>query len=70
MLFFMHSENIDDQRRCLELYLTHGPEANIVFARKHLDVIARFGRFPSQNKALGRESTSEEEAFMQVGGGW
>lgn len=67
----MHSENVEDQRRCLELYLTHGPEFSIPFARDHLDVIYRFGRFPNRNKALKRQSTPEEKEFLSVGGvGW
>ncbi|MCB1669262.1 MAG: DUF924 family protein [Porticoccaceae bacterium] len=35
------------------------------FAQRHYDVIARFGRYPHRNKALGRESTPEEMAFME-----
>lgn len=68
---FMHSEHVEDQRRCLDLYLTHGPEFSIPFARDHLDVICRFGRFPNRNEALERKSTPEEEEFLSVGGiGW
>lgn len=33
-------------------------------AIRHRDVIQRFGRFPHRNAMLGRESTSEELAFM------
>ncbi len=33
-------------------------------ARKHRDTIARFGRFPQRNAALGRASTPEEIAFL------
>lgn len=34
------------------------------FARKHRDIIERFGRFPHRNAALGRESTDEERAWL------
>ena len=34
------------------------------YARRHRDVIARFGRFPHRNEMLGRESTPEEAAFL------
>jgi uncharacterized protein (DUF924 family) len=34
------------------------------FARQHREVIARFGRFPTRNQALGRASTPEEEAHV------
>ena len=35
------------------------------FSRKHLDVIARFGRFPHRNAVLGRESTPEEKEYLE-----
>jgi len=38
------------------------------FALQHRDVIARFGRFPTRNKALGRTSTPEEEAHVREAG--
>jgi uncharacterized protein (DUF924 family) len=34
------------------------------FARKHLDVIARFGRFPHRNATLGRSTTEEEQEYL------
>ena len=36
-------------------------------ARGHLDVIARFGRFPHRNPALGRASTPAEIAYLEKG---
>ena len=38
---------------------------SVEMAQKHMDVIAEFGRFPARNKALGRESTTEEIAFLK-----
>ncbi|HEX6765107.1 MAG TPA: DUF924 family protein, partial [Polyangiaceae bacterium] len=38
---------------------------SVDFARKHLDVIARFGRFPHRNAVLGRESTPEEQEYLE-----
>ena len=68
---FMHSENLADQRRCVELFSTHGPNFILSFAQDHLDVIARFGRFPGRNQALSRQSTPQEEAFLALGvGNW
>jgi uncharacterized protein (DUF924 family) len=64
----MHSENLGDQRRCVDLFATHGPGQNLPFARLHHDIIARFGRFPHRNAALGRKNTAEEEAFLQLPG--
>ncbi len=39
-----------------------------MWARKHADVIFRFGRFPHRNAILGRASTPEEEAFLREPG--
>jgi len=40
----------------------------VVWAQKHLDIVARFGRFPHRNAALGRASTAEEAAFLLTPG--
>ena len=61
---FMHSEDLADQERSVELYETFGPEGNVKWARHHRDIVARFGRFPHRNAILGRESTEEEEAWL------
>ena len=51
---FMHSENLDDQDRSLLLFTALGDDYQLGFARKHRDVIARFGRFPHRNAIVGR----------------
>jgi uncharacterized protein (DUF924 family) len=38
---------------------------SVDWARKHLDVIVRFGRFPHRNAALGRESTPDELQYLE-----
>lgn len=41
------------------------------YARRHRDVIARFGRFPHRNAVLGRTSTPEETIYLaQPGSGF
>ena len=41
------------------------------FARRHRDVIQRFGRFPHRNAILGRPSSADELAFLaQPGSGF
>jgi uncharacterized protein (DUF924 family) len=41
------------------------------YALRHREVIARFGRFPHRNAALGRPSTTEETVFLsQPGSGF
>ena len=63
---FMHSERMADQHRSVELIAGRlGTAAmNYPFALSHRDEIARFGRFPHRNKALGRRSTAAERDFL------
>lgn len=67
---FEHSEDIADQRESLRLM---GQLADPVFAdyaKKHFDVIDRFGRFPHRNAVLGRATRPEEEAAVEEGKNW
>jgi uncharacterized protein (DUF924 family) len=67
----MHSECLADQDRCIRLILLNMPETgalNLEHARKHRDVIRRFGRFPSRNAALGRDDGEAEIAYREAGG--
>jgi uncharacterized protein (DUF924 family) len=66
---FHHSENIDDQRRSRVLFeaLPRNPDRGASLRRyglPYFEVIERFGRFPHRNAILGRESTTEEIAFL------
>lgn len=63
-----HAEDLDAQRRCVALFQTMGLHDMAYWAQVHLDIIARFGRFPHCNKVLGRTSTVEEKAFLAAGG--
>jgi uncharacterized protein (DUF924 family) len=65
---FMHSERLADQERCLDLCHAAGDEDSYRFSLVHLDVIARFGRFPHRNATLGRTTTPQEQAFLDAGG--
>ena len=65
---FQHSEDLDDQRQSLLLFTALGDPEQLAFARRHHDVIERFGRFPHRNRALGRETTAEEKAFLEADG--
>lgn len=40
-------------------------ESSLGFAVRHRDVLARFGRFPSRNVILGRQSKAEELEFLK-----
>jgi uncharacterized protein (DUF924 family) len=61
---FMHSEVLADQQLALQLFAQPGLEDNLRFARHHHDIIEKFGRFPHRNKALGRESSESEIAYL------
>jgi len=65
---FMHSEELPDQLRCVELFRKSGNTYNLKFAEDHADIVRRFGRFPHRNPVLGRETTPEEQAFLDGGG--
>ncbi len=60
----MHSEDLALQDRSLPLFERYTDARTADFARRHRDVIARFGRFPHRNAALGRPSSAGEEAFL------
>jgi uncharacterized protein (DUF924 family) len=61
---FEHSESLEDQKESVALFEGLGHAGYLHFARKHCDIIARFGRFPHRNAVLGRTSTPEEAAFL------
>jgi uncharacterized protein (DUF924 family) len=66
-----HSENLCNQDRCVRLTHERMPNTGaeyLAHARAHREVIRRFGRFPSRNKALSRQTTAAEEAFLSNGG--
>lgn len=65
---FEHAEDIDAQHRGVALFGIMGLHEMVHYAQMHLDIIARFGRFPHRNPVLGRRSTLEETAFLQAGG--
>ncbi|MEO6012624.1 MAG: DUF924 family protein [Devosia sp.] len=61
---FMHAESAAVQDESMRLYKALGGDDLLKFAQGHADCIARFGRFPKRNAALGRTSTTEEEKYM------
>ncbi|MGQ3039602.1 MAG: DUF924 family protein [Brevundimonas sp.] len=66
LLPFEHSEKLEDQDRYLELVGEDGELRK--WGHIHRDIIVRFGRFPHRNASLGRETTVEEQAFLDEGG--
>ena len=73
-----HSEAIDDQTRAVELYETltaqsldpylESAKNSLDYAKRHCNIIRRFGRFPHRNAILGRDSTEAEIEFLAIGG--
>ena len=69
-----HAEDIELQRLCVRCFdgLAHTVatgrrkdyEGFLDYARRHLEIIERFGRFPHRNKVLGRRSTPAEIRFL------
>ena len=67
---YEHSEDLALQDHCIELISTRLPDEVelLLHAKAHRLIINDFGRFPYRNSALGRDSTSLEEVFLQKGG--
>ena len=66
---FEHSEALSMQNESVRLFVrlvAEAPEFEdmLAYARRHRDVIERFGRFPHRNAVLGRRSTDEELAYL------
>jgi uncharacterized protein (DUF924 family) len=69
---FEHSEDPADQALSIALHEAMGRETGEADAAKwaiiHAEIIEKFGRFPHRNAALGRETTPQEQAFLDEGG--
>jgi uncharacterized protein (DUF924 family) len=75
---YQHVEDLELQREGVALYervARSAPpewrpllENTLAFARRHLAVVERFGRFPHRNAALGRVTTSAERTYLSEGG--
>ena len=65
----MHSEDEEDQKACVRLAKQRtGNELLQDFARQHLRIVERYGRFPHRNALLRRDSTAEEIEFLKQEG--
>lgn len=69
---YEHSESLAEQDAGIALFeglpKDNGDAESLNWALLHRDIIARFGRFPHRNAALGRTTTQEEQAFLDEGG--
>jgi uncharacterized protein (DUF924 family) len=78
----MHSEYLEDHHKYSELMAGFKADVDLkgdavcagiidqylIFEKKHVSIIERFGRYPHRNEYLRRESTMEEREFMDGGG--
>ena len=64
---FQHAESLLIQQEGVRHFAQFGEEM-MQYMTDHRDTIARFGRFPFRNEALGRQSTPDEIAYMQEQG--
>ena len=65
---FEHSESMKDQERSVALFKATGDADLLKWAELHADIIRKFGRFPHRNAVLGRDTTPEEQAFLDADG--
>jgi uncharacterized protein (DUF924 family) len=63
---FQHSESLADQDRAILLLTELGDDHQLAYAKKHRDIIERFGRFPHRNAILGRAPRPDEIAAGDV----
>jgi uncharacterized protein (DUF924 family) len=73
-----HAEDLAIQQHCVALFeelRDRAPTGSeplfdgyVNYARRHRDVIERFGRFPHRNAVLGRTSTPAERTYLESGG--
>ncbi len=65
---YMHAESLVLQDEGVRLFEAYGKEDALTFMQAHRDTVARFGRFPFRDEALGRQGTPEEIAYMREQG--
>ncbi|WP_165396743.1 DUF924 family protein [Sphaerotilus mobilis] len=70
---FEHAESLVAQRCAMALFTQLARDEPALsglvdWARRHHDIVARFGRFPHRNAVLGRQSTAEEIEFLKQPG--
>ena len=74
---FQHTEDRERQDESVQVWealaagvdgeLADYLENSVGHAREHREVVHRFGRFPHRNAVLGRESTPEEQQYLDAG---
>ncbi len=69
---FEHDESRESQAQAVRLFEALEGESDLRgylrYARRHAEIIERFGRFPHRNALLGRQSTDAERDFLSEPG--
>lgn len=65
---FMHSESLAIHQQALKLFAGLGDANTLEYEKRHLEIIAEFGRYPHRNQVMGRTSTPQEIAFLEQPG--
>ncbi len=65
LLPFMHSESLELHDWANPYFLEIDDEGFMYYENMHRDVLEEFGRYPYQNKDLGRDSTEEEIKVLE-----
>jgi uncharacterized protein (DUF924 family) len=67
---FQHAEDLAMQDRAVALFSQLDLPDSLKYAKAHREIIARFGRFPARNAALGRENAPGEEEAITATASW
>jgi len=72
---YHHSEDARQQQKAVTLFSElkeasgknweEEVENHLSFVRGHAEIVETFGRFPHRNQTLGRNSTPEEQAYLE-----
>lgn len=62
---WMHSESARIHEEAVQLFMKYHLEKPLKYELQHKAIIDQFHRYPHRNKALNRQSTKEELAFLQ-----
>lgn len=61
----LQDETISEEAKAVAEQTKKGLEGEASFAKDHREMIAKFGRYPYRNKALGRENTAAEAEYLE-----
>ena len=66
----MHAESHHVHQVARPLFVAMDNDMLLKHFDAHADVVTQFGRYPSRNVSMGRQSTSEELLYLENGSRW